>query len=141
MTTASPTRPHRVTGSAGQGADRAFMLLRTIFTVAPIIFGLDKFFNLLTDWGAYLAPWIDAIVPGSTDVNMMMVGVIEIVAGIVVAVVPRWGALLVTAWLAGIILNLVTMGAYLDVALRDFGLLVAALALAALAFDRHGRAA
>ncbi|RIK14467.1 MAG: hypothetical protein DCC50_11135 [Acidobacteria bacterium] len=137
MTTASPTRPQHATGTTGVGADRAFTLLRTIFTVAPIIFGLDKFFNLLADWGVYLAPWIDRIVPGSTHVDMMMVGVIEIVAGIVVAVVPRWGALLVTAWLAGIIINLVSVGAYLDVALRDFGLLVAALALAALAFDRE----
>lgn len=121
------------------GADRAFLLLRTVFIIAPIAFGLDKFLGLLTDWDAYLAPWIDNIVPGTAHQAMLMVGVIEIVAGIVVAVAPRWGSLLVAAWLAGIILNLLTLGDYFDVALRDFGLFVAALALAALAWDRHGR--
>lgn len=118
------------------GADRAFLLLRTVFVIAPIAFGLDKFLGLLTDWDAYLAPWIDNIVPGTTHQAMLMVGVVEIVAGIVVAIAPRYGALLVAGWLAGIILNLVTMGDFYDVALRDFGLFVAALALAALAWDR-----
>lgn len=119
------------------GADRAFLLLRTVFTVAPIAFGLDKFTNLLTDWDHYLAPWINDIVPGSAHQAMLAVGVIEILAGILVGIAPRYGALLVAAWLTGIIVNLVTMGEYYDVALRDFGLLVGALALAALAFDRH----
>lgn len=122
------------------GADRAFMLLRTVFTIAPIAFGLDKFFDILTDWEQYLAPWINDIVPGSAHQAMLAVGVIEIVAGIAVAVVPRYGAILVAGWLAGIIVNLVSMGEYYDVALRDFGLLVGALALAVLAFDR-GKAA
>ncbi|PWN01225.1 hypothetical protein DJ010_18840 [Nocardioides silvaticus] len=121
------------------GPDRAFLLLRTVFTVAPIAFGLDKFAELLTDWEQYLAPWIDDLVPGSAHDAMLAVGVIEVVAGIVVAVAPRFGSLLVAGWLGGIILNLVTMGDFYDVALRDFGLLVGALALAALAFDR-GRA-
>ncbi len=120
----------------GAGADRAYRLLRTVFTVAPIAFGLDKFLGLLTDWEQYLAPWIDDLVPGSAHEAMLAVGVIEVVAGIAVAVAPRFGSLLVAAWLGGIIVNLVTMGEYLDVALRDFGLLVGALALAALAFDR-----
>ncbi len=93
----------------------------------------------MTQWEAYLAPWIDNIVPGTARQAMIIVGVIEIVAGIVVAVIPRYGALLVAAWLGGIIVNLVTMGEYFDVALRDFGLLVGALALAALAFDRTAR--
>lgn len=119
------------------GADRAFLLLRTVFTVAPIAFGLDKFTNLLTDWDHYLAPWINDVVPGSAHQAMLAVGVIEILAGILVGIAPRYGALLVAAWLTGIIVNLVTMGEYYDVALRDFGLLVGALALAALAFDRH----
>lgn len=124
------------------GADRAFLLLRTVFTVAPILFGLDKFAEILTDhWEGYLAGWINDIVPGSAHDAMLIVGVIEIVAGIVVAVVPRYGALLVAAWLAGIIVDLVTLGEYYDVALRDFGLLVGALALAALAFDRPHRTA
>jgi hypothetical protein len=103
--------------------------------------GLDKFFEVLTDWEQYLAPWIDDIVPGTAHQAMLAVGVIEIVAGITVAVVPRYGALLVAAWLAGIIVNLVSMGEHYDVALRDFGLLVAALALAVLAFDRDKAAA
>jgi hypothetical protein len=117
------------------GADLAYRLLRTVFTVAPIAFGLDKFFGLLADWEQYLAPWIDDLVPGNAHQAMLAVGVVEVVAGIVVAVAPRFGSLLVAAWLAGIIVNLVTMGDYLDIALRDFGLMVGALALAALAFD------
>ena len=128
----------RATGNRGAdlGAERAFLLLRTVFTIAPIAFGLDKFAGVLTDWEQYLAPWIDDLVPGSAHDAMLAVGVVEVVAGIVVAVAPRVGALLVAGWLAGIIVNLVTMGEYYDVALRDFGLLMGALALAALAFDR-----
>jgi hypothetical protein len=114
-------------------AYQAFLLLRTVFTVAPIVFGLDKFANLLTDWPGYLAPWINDIVPGSGQEAMYVVGVIEVIAGIAVAVIPRYGALLVAAWLAGIILNLLTLSGFYDVALRDFGLLVAALALSRLA--------
>ncbi|NMO00231.1 DoxX family membrane protein [Gordonia sp. TBRC 11910] len=112
---------------------QAFLLLRTVFTVAPILFGLDKFANLLTDWPQYLAPWIDHILPGSAQTGMYVVGVIEIVAGIAVAIAPRYGALLVAAWLAGIIVDLLTLSGFYDVALRDFGLLVAALALSRLA--------
>ncbi|MER6939250.1 hypothetical protein ABTX24_29575 [Nocardioides sp. NPDC127514] len=123
------------------GSDRAFFLLRTVFVVAPIAFGLDKFVEVLTEWDRYLAPWIDDIIPGSAHQAMLAVGIIEIVAGIVVAIIPRYGALLVAAWLAGIIVNLVSMGEFYDVALRDFGLLVGALALAALAFGRKRDAA
>lgn len=112
---------------------QAYLLLRTVFTVAPILFGLDKFTNLLTDWPGYLAPWVDNIVPGTAQQFMYVVGVIEIVAGILVAVRPRIGALVVTLWLAGIIVNLLILGNYYDVALRDFGLLVGALALNRLA--------
>src|SRR3954447_23426897 len=115
---------------------RAFLLLRTVFTVAPIAFGLDKFAGLLTDWEQYLAPWINHLVPGTAHQAMLAVGVIEVVAGIAVAVAPRCGALLVAAWLAGIIVDLLTLGQFYDVALRDFGLLVGALALASLAWDR-----
>lgn len=118
------------------GADQAFFLLRTVFVIAPIAFGLDKFVEVLTEWDGYLAPWINDIVPGDAHQAMLLVGVIEIVAGIVVAITPRYGALLVAAWLAGIIINLVSMGEFYDIALRDFGLFVGALALAALAFDR-----
>ena len=123
-------------------AYQAFLALRTVFTIAPIVFGLDKFANLLTDWPGYLAPWINDIVPGSGQDAMYAIGVIEIVAGIAVALIPRYGALIVAAWLAGIILNLLTLSGFYDVALRDFGLLIAALALARLATKytptRHG---
>jgi hypothetical protein len=114
-------------------AYQAFTLLRIGFTVAPILFGLDKFANVMVDWSVYLAPWINDILPGSADDAMYVIGVIEIVAGIAVALIPRYGALLVAAWLAGIILNLLTLPGFYDVALRDFGLLIAALALSRLA--------
>ena len=135
------TTTSTATSRTSPGADRAFLLLRTVFVVAPIAFGLDKFAELMTDWEQYLAPWVNDLVPGSAHDAMLVVGIIEIVAGIAVAVAPRFGALLVAGWLGGIILNLLTMGDNYDVALRDFGLLVAALALAALAFDRAKGAA
>lgn len=142
MSTSTSTRPAGISLlTNGSGADRAFFLLRTVFVIAPIAFGLDKFFDILTEWDSYLAPWINNIVPGNAHQAMLVVGVIEIVAGLAVAIAPRFGALLVAAWLGGIILNLVTMGEFYDVALRDFGLLVSALALAALAFDRDRPAA
>jgi hypothetical protein len=111
-----------------------------VFTVAPILFGLDKFADVLTDWPGYLAPEIDDIVPGTAQQAMYAVGVVEILAGIAVALVPRYGGLLVAAWLAGIIVNLLLIGDYYDIALRDFGLLVGALALSRLAVaeDRRG---
>ena len=112
---------------------QAFSLLRIAFTVAPIAFGLDKFFNVMVDWPIYLAPWINDIVPGSASDAMYAVGVIEIVAGIAVLVKPRYGAYLVAAWLAGIVVNLLTYSGYYDVALRDFALMLAALTLARLA--------
>jgi uncharacterized membrane protein len=121
---------------ANDGNRRAYLLLRTVFTVAPILFGLDKFANVMTDWEKYLAPWINDLVPGSAHTAMLIVGVIEIVAGLAVAVAPRFGGYLVAAWLLGIIVNLLSIGGYGDVALRDFGLLVGALALAQLASPR-----
>jgi uncharacterized membrane protein YphA (DoxX/SURF4 family) len=123
-------RPHEV---ASEPARQAYLLLRTAFTVAPILFGLDKFTNWMTDWSAYLAPWIDRIVPGTATQAMYAVGVIEVVAGLLVALLPRIGGLVVAAWLVGIIVNLVTLGDYYDVALRDVGLLAAAVALSRLA--------
>jgi hypothetical protein len=118
------------------GADEAYFLLRTVFTVAPILFGLDKFAQVLSDWDFYLAPWINDLVPGSAHDALMLVGVVEVAAGVLVALRPRIGAYVVALWLAGIIVNLVTLGDYYDVALRDFGLMVSALALARLAGDR-----
>lgn len=115
------------------GPRQAFLLLRLGFTVAPVVFGIDKFTGLLTDWDRYLAPWIDRIVPGTAGQAMMLVGVVEIAAGLLVAVRPAVGGYVVAAWLLGIIVNLVSMGEFLDVALRDVGLLIGALALARLA--------
>jgi uncharacterized membrane protein YphA (DoxX/SURF4 family) len=112
---------------------QAFMLLRAAFAAAPILFGLDKFFDVMVDWEIYLAPWINDVIPGNAADAMYAVGVIEIVAGIAVAVKPRYGAYLVAAWLGGIILNLLTLSGYYDIALRDFGLLLGALTLARLA--------
>jgi hypothetical protein len=112
---------------------QAFLLLRTAFTVAPIAFGVDKFANLLTDWPAYLAPWIDRLVPGTAQQAMYAVGVVEILAGIAVAIAPRFGGWLVAAWLGGIIVNLLTGPGFYDIALRDVGLLAGAVALARLA--------
>ena len=135
----APTAPTGSTAPApiaapGPDAGReAFQMLRLLFTVAPIAFGLDKFFNVLVDWPSYLAPWVNDIVPGSGQDFMYAVGVVEIVAGLAVALKPRYGAPLVAAWLAGIIFNLLTLSGYYDVALRDFGLMVGAIVLARLA--------
>ena len=112
---------------------QAFLLLRIGFAAAPILFGLDKFFDVMVNWEIYLAPWIDDIVPGNAAEAMYAVGVIEILAGIAVALKPRYAAYLVAAWLGGIILNLLTHSGYYDIALRDFGLLLGALSLARLA--------
>lgn len=111
----------------------AYLLLRIGFTVLPIVFGLDKFTNLLTDWDGYLAPWIAGLSPVTAHQTMLVVGLIEIVAGVAVAIKPRYAAYVVALWLAGIIVNLATYPGFYDVALRDFGLLLGALTLARLA--------
>jgi hypothetical protein len=122
-------------------AFQAFLLLRVGFTVAPILFGLDKFFNWTVHWPDYLAPWINDIVPGSAQDFMYFVGAVEIAAGLLVAVAPRLGAPVVAAWLGGIVVNLLTANPpeYYDIALRDFGLLLGALTLTRLAWA-FGRA-
>jgi hypothetical protein len=122
---------------------QSFSLLRLGFTVAPILFGVDKFFNFMVDWPEYLAPWLNDIVPGTAQQFMYAVGVVEIVAGIVVAVAPWFGGYLVAAWLGGIIVNLLTVDApeHYDIALRDFGLLLGALTLARLASVFRGGSA
>ena len=112
---------------------QAFALMRLAFAVAPIAFGLDKFFNVLVDWPTYLAPWINDIAPGTGQEFMYFVGVTEILAGGIVALKPRYGAYVVAAWLAGIVVNLLTYSGFYDIALRDFGLMLAALTLARLA--------
>jgi uncharacterized membrane protein YphA (DoxX/SURF4 family) len=139
MTTAvaAALRPIPVPSSSALRRDpaaQAFTLLRVAFTVAPILFGLDKFTGLMIDdWTKYLAPEFNDLIPGSASDAMHIVGVVEIAAGLVVAVVPRFGGLLVAAWLAGIIVSLLLVGGYGDIALRDFGLLLAALSLSRLA--------
>jgi hypothetical protein len=125
-------------------AAQAFMLLRIAFTVAPILFGLDKFAEVLTnDWTRYLSTEFNAMLPGSAADAMHIVGVVEIAAGLVVLVTPRFGGLLVAGWLAGIIVNLLLVGGYGDIALRDFGLLIGALSLSLLAsaHDPRGKPA
>ena len=118
---------------------QAFLLLRTAFTVAPVVFGLDKFVDGLTDWAQYLAPSVDRMVPGSAHQAMLAVGVVEVLAGLLVAVRPHLGGYVVAAWLAGIIGNLLLLQDFYDVALRDVGLLLAALALARLAGTFRGQ--
>ena len=119
-------------------AVQALLLLRIAFTVAPILFGLDKFAGVLTDdWTKYLATQFNDLIPGSAQDAMYMVGVVEIAAGLLVAINPRIGGLVVAAWLAGIILNLLLVGGYGDIALRDFGLLLGALTLSRLATMRR----
>lgn len=143
MTTATVHTRSRFAEGAGAGtfsdrlaadpAYQAFWLMRVAFTVAPILFGVDKFANVLVNWEKYLAPWIRDISPMSATHTMYVVGVIEILAGVAVALKPRYAAYVVAAWLAGIIVNLLTYSGYYDVALRDFGLLLGALTLARLA--------
>jgi len=111
-------------------ATQAFTLLRIGFFVLPVLMGLDKFAEVLMDnWPAYLATEFNDIIPGSAQDAMYMVGGVEILAGFIVLVAPRFGALLVAGWLGGIILSLVLVGGYGDIALRDVGLLLGALTL------------
>jgi uncharacterized membrane protein YphA (DoxX/SURF4 family) len=140
MSTTATTEQRRAGGNAVSQATpwsdarfQAYTLLRTGFALAPILFGLDKFFEILVDWPIYLAPWVNDIAPGSAQDFMYVVGGIEILAGVAVALKPRYGAYLVAAWLGGIIVNLVSHSDYYDIALRDFGLLIGALALGRLA--------
>lgn len=118
---------------------QAFMLLRIGFTALPIVMGIDKFFNGLTQWTQYLADWINNIVPGTAEQLMYVVGGVEIAAGLLVALRPRIGAYVVAAWLAGIVINLVSYGEWYDIAVRDFGLMLGALTLGRLAsvYDRR----
>ncbi len=120
---------------------QSFVILRSAFTIAPILFGLDKFFNFMVQWSDYLAPWIDDLVPGSAQSFMYVVGVIEIIAGVVVAFAPHLGGYLVAAWLGGIVVNLLTgrPPEHYDIALRDVGLGLAALSLARMATGLRAR--
>ena len=139
MTTATVDTHIRVAGGAlgerlaRDPAYQALWLLRVGFTVAPIVFGIDKFSNVLVNWEKYLAPRIRDLSPFSATHTMYVVGMIEIVAGVLVALKPRYGAYVVAAWLGGIIINLLTYSGFYDIALRDFGLMLGALTLARLA--------
>lgn len=127
--TANATEQHTTRGAAYT----AYTILRYGFVALPLLMGLDKFFNVLTDWPSYLAPWIADLSPMSPQATMYVVGVIEIVAAIAMLVKPRYASYVVALWLALIIVNLLSYSGFYDVALRDFGLLLAALALAQLA--------
>lgn len=130
--------PRTTARTLSNPAYTAFWILRIGFVVLPLWMGIDKFTNTLTDWPGYLAPWIVGLVPFTAQTVMYVVGVVEIIAAIGIALKPRYAAYVVAAWLAGIIVNLLILSGFYDVALRDLGLLVAALALAALSaeFDR-----
>jgi len=132
-------REHQVAVAAGADyAHQAFRILQVAFVLAPIIAGADKFFHFLVNWDQYLAPTIANMLPVTPHTFMLAVGVIEVVAGLVVALAPYYGGYLVTLWLWGIIANLLLIPGYFDVALRDFGLSLGAVALARLS-RRYGR--
>jgi hypothetical protein len=120
------------TASTSSPAYQAYWILRVGFTVAPILAGLDKFSHLLVNWDQYLPGVVANASPIQPHTLMLVVGVIEIVAGIGVWLKPRIFAYVVAAWLVVIIINLLLIPGYFDVALRDFGLFLAALALARL---------
>jgi len=119
-------------------AHQAYMILKFGFTVLPVVAGLDKFFNLLVDWEQYLPPFVNNLVGGYGHELMLVIGVIEIIAGLGVYFKPKVFAYVVSAWLLLIVVNLLMIPGYYDVALRDFGLALGALALARLSskFDR-----
>jgi hypothetical protein len=116
---------------------QAYQILYVLLTIAPIIAGLDKFTHFLVNWDQYLSPVIARMLPVSAHSFMLGVGVVEIVAGVIVAFAPEVGGALVCLWLLGIIVNLLSIPAYFDIALRDLGLAGGALALSRLAADYH----
>lgn len=118
---------------------KSWWMLKITFGLVPIVAGLDKFTNFLVDWGSYLNPMVTRFLPVSTSTFMMVVGVIEILAGALV--LSRWtrlGAYVVSAWLVGIALNLITAGSHLDIAVRDLVMAVSAYQLAKLSEAREG---
>jgi hypothetical protein len=125
----------RASSLAARPAYQAYLILYAGFIALPILAGLDKFFHVLVDWDRYLAPLVAQILHVSAHPFMLAVGVIEIAAGILVALYPRIGAYVVALWLWGIIVNLLLIPGYYDVALRDFGLSLGALALARLSWE------
>ena len=146
---ATPAVARTAAFSLREPAYQAYLVLRTAFVVAPILFGIDKFFNWMTYWPKYLWVGIPNVISVSPQNFMYAVGVVEIAAGLLVLIWPRIGSWVVAAWLAGIVTNLVIKSiavgghtqVFWDIALRDFGLMIAAIALARLAdvFGRHVR--
>jgi hypothetical protein len=131
MNTAQPqAREIQVTRS--DPAHQAYVMLHWGFVALPVIAGIDKFAHLLTNWDAYLAPQMTRLLGGYSHTFMLAVGIVEMLAGLLVALKPKVGGWVVAGWLGAIILNLLYSGRYFDVALRDFGLFLAALALARL---------
>ena len=124
--------PARTPTAAARPAAQANLVLLVGFAALPVVAGLDKFFHALVNWDMYLAPRVENLLPVSGHTFMLAVGVIEIAAGLLVALRPRIGAYVVAAWLWGIIINLLLVPGFYDIALRDFGLSVGALALARL---------
>lgn len=124
-----------IVAEAHSPAYQTYQILHWGFVALPVLAGLDKFAGLLTDWNKYLAPAIAHSLPFSASTFMTIVGVVEIIAGLIVAVKPKIGAYVVAAWLAGIIANLLILGGHYDVALRDFGLCLGAIALGRLSMD------
>jgi hypothetical protein len=122
----------RAVARTHDAAYQSYQILHWAFVAAPTLTGLDKFFHVLTNWDQYLAPVVTKILPFSGHTFMMIVGVIELVAALIVALKPRIGAWIVAAWLLGIIVNLLVLSGFYDIALRDFGLMLAAIALARL---------
>ena len=134
-TTIANVGNHAVAVERSRPSYQAYQILHLGFTAAPILAGIDKFFHLLCNWDQYLPPWVTALSPVSGHALMLAVGVVEAAAGFLVAIKPRLGAPIVGAWLCLIIVNLLTMGAYFDLALRDLGLALGAFALWRLAHE------
>ena len=107
-----------------------FNILRATYGIIPIVAGLDKFTNLLTQWDKYLHPGLAAMLPFAPHIFMMIIGVIEIIAGIIVFAKPAVGGYIVMAWLTLIAITLLASGNYLDVAVRDLAMAIGAFSLA-----------
>jgi hypothetical protein len=132
---AAPSATRGFTGAMARPAYQAYLVLYAGFVVLPVVAGLDKFFHALVDWNQYLTPLVPQMLPVTAHQFMLAVGVIEIVAGLLVAYRPQIGAYVVALWLWGIIINLLLVPGFYDIALRDFGLSLGALALARLSHE------
>lgn len=128
---------HDIVETRQSAANTAYRVLHAAFVVTPVVAGLDKFTHMLVNWDQYLAPQVARVLPMSVHAFMLIVGVIEVIAGLLVAIRPKIGGLVVSAWLLGIIGNLLIQGTYFDIALRDFGLALGAFALSRLALAKE----